>query len=168
MSIRTLLALFFLSLVMASFARADFQFKDNRQEPFPDQWDECSAQGIFSQEKEEVCRYTNSNRYYNGDQGIQLDARLNRIAQEFAEDMANRGYFSHYSPEGRDMRDRLREGGVRYAWAGENIAMGSPTAKTVVRRWMESPGHRRNILTSQFRHLGVGYYQNYWVQVFTD
>lgn len=99
---------------------------------------------------------------------LRLDARLSRVAQAFARDMVRRGYFSHTSPEGRDMSDRFREGRVFYSTAGENIARGAKDGKDVMSMWMESSGHRRNILNSDFNRIGVGNYQNHWVQVFTD
>jgi len=81
--------------------------------------------------------------------------------------------FSHERPDGRSCFTAFDENGVDYHWAGENIAMGQRTPSEVVRAWMDSPGHRENILTSEFGHLGVGVAMDnngrlYWSQNFTD
>ena len=80
--------------------------------------------------------------------------------------------FSHTRPDGRDCFTAFDENGVDYMAAGENIAMGYTDAQDVMDGWMNSPGHRANILDPDFNHIGVGYYvvdgYAYWVQVFTD
>lgn len=58
--------------------------------------------------------------------------------------------------------------GIRYGWAAENIAMRYPSPQAVVEGWMNSPGHRANILNEHLTTLGVGYYEGYWTQCFTD
>jgi uncharacterized protein YkwD len=81
--------------------------------------------------------------------------------------------FSHARPDGRSCFTAFDESGVTYMLAGENIAMGQRTPGEVVRGWMDSPGHRANILNKDFGHLGVGVAMDsngtlYWVQLFTD
>lgn len=98
------------------------------------------------------------------------DSNLNRSARAKSQDMANNNYFSHDSPTYGDPFAMMRNFGVQYQSAGENIAMGQPTPQEVVTAWMNSPGHRKNIMNGSFTHLGIGYVlQNgraYWTQQF--
>jgi uncharacterized YkwD family protein len=98
------------------------------------------------------------------------DANLNRSARAKSQDMATNNYFSHNSPTYGDPFAMMRNFGVQYQSAGENIAMGQPTPAEVVKAWMNSPGHRQNIMNGSYTHLGVGYIvQNgkpYWTQQF--
>jgi uncharacterized protein YkwD len=85
--------------------------------------------------------------------------------------MRDRGYFSHQSPTYGSPFEMLRKFNVDYRSAGENIAVGQTTAAQVVNSWMNSPGHRANILNREYTHLGVGYaaggtYRHYWTQMF--
>lgn len=98
------------------------------------------------------------------------DSNLNRSARAKSEDMAANNYFSHQSPTFGDPFAMMRNFGVLYQTAGENIAKGQPTPQEVVTAWMNSPGHRENILNGSYTHLGVGYVrkygQAYWTQQF--
>lgn len=98
------------------------------------------------------------------------DANLNRSAKAKSEDMAAKNYFAHDSPTYGDPFAMMRNFGVQYQSAGENIAMGQPTPQEVVTAWMNSPGHRANILKPEFNYLGVGYVlkngKAYWTQQF--
>jgi len=92
-----------------------------------------------------------------------LDRRLSLAADRHTEDMVSRRYFSHESLDGSSFLDRIRRSGYlddARSWrAGENIAWGTgwrSTPRSIVRAWMESSGHRANILSSQFRHIGIG------------
>ena len=118
--------------------------------------------------RENVCRLSNVERQKQGRTPLILDSRLSRVAQAHADDMYRRKYFSHRSPEGRDMGDRLDRANVSYGTAGENIAWGQKTETDVTRAWMHSSGHRRNILSRNYKKIGIGRTGNYWVQVFTD
>jgi uncharacterized protein YkwD/uncharacterized membrane protein required for colicin V production len=94
------------------------------------------------------------------------------VARAHARDMWERNYFSHYSPEGEDVGDRLSKAGVRYFVAGENLAL-APTLQTAHTGLMNSEGHRENILNPSFKKIGIGvidngYYGKMFVQVFTD
>lgn len=80
--------------------------------------------------------------------------------------------FSHTRPDGRHFATALKEAGVSYRGAGENIAWGQKTPEQVMNGWMNSAGHRANILNEKYTSIGVGYYQNgsgvnYWTQLFT-
>jgi uncharacterized protein YkwD len=102
------------------------------------------------------------------------DPRLDLAAQRHAQDMLERGYYGHQSPEGAGPADRLRAGGYRARVAGENIAKGLFTPLDAVERWLASSGHRRNLLAREFASTGVGVavgegsrgLEVLWVQVF--
>lgn len=94
------------------------------------------------------------------------------VARAHAQDMWERKYFSHFSPEGKDVGDRLNEGGIKYQLAGENLAL-APTLQTAHTGLMNSEGHRRNILDPEFKKVGIGVIDNgiygkMFVQIFTD
>ena len=80
--------------------------------------------------------------------------------------------FSHTRPNGTSFSTALKEYGISYMAAGENIAYGQRTPQEVVTGWMNSPGHRANILNSNFHKIGIGVYQSngviYWSQLFTN
>lgn len=120
-----------------------------------------------------VVTLTNSARATAGCPALTVDARLTGVAQAHSADMARYDYFSHTSRDGRTPFDRIRAAGYRYSMAAENIAAGQRTPEDVVRAWMNSPGHRANILNCGLRQIGVGYavntasiYQVYWTQNF--
>lgn len=113
---------------------------------------------------------TNVNRSQSGRKALVLDAELCRVAQAKADDMAQRGYFSHNSPTYGSPSQMLKSFGIGYRYMGENIAKGYTSADSVVKGWMNSQGHRENILNASFGKLGVGYNASAktWVQIFTD
>lgn len=117
---------------------------------------------------EEVCQLVKMEREKVSLHSLQLDPLMNAVAQAHAEDMVNNNYFSHYSLDGRSPADRLRAAGVTFSTWGENIAWGYTSPTSVMSAWMNSSGHRANILNSGFRRIGIGYYRNYWVQVFAN
>jgi uncharacterized protein YkwD len=115
----------------------------------------------------EVASLTNAERAKAGCAALRVDARLATSAQGHAADMATNDYFSHVSLDGRTFDQRIRAAGYPSP-GGENIAKGYPTASAVMTGWMNSAGHRANILNCSFTALGVGYDArgNYWVQNF--
>jgi len=116
-----------------------------------------------------VLSLTNSYRSQNGVAALRLDNELCRVAQAKADDMAAKGYFSHQSPTYGSPSDMLKAFGVSYRAMGENIAKGYADANAVMQGWMNSAGHRANILNGTFTKLGVGYNSTArtWVQIFT-
>ncbi len=113
----------------------------------------------------------NQTRTRQGLGQLTLDPQASVVARQHGQDMCARRYFSHTTPEGRQPWDRLKAGGVRFRAAGENIAMGHPTPTDVHRGWMESQGHRENILRPVFTRVGLGLYvcrdgTPYWTQLF--
>jgi len=123
-------------------------------------------------QRDSVLLLTNAARSAAGVQSLVQDSRLTALAVAHARDMAERGYFSHTTPEGKTFSDRLREAGVSGS-AGENIA-GNSSAGGAVQAWLNSSGHRANMVNSTFRRLGAGVYRTlqspytYYVQVFTN
>jgi uncharacterized protein YkwD len=112
-----------------------------------------------------VIAATNAERKAAGCNALAADARLTDAAQQHASDMAAAGYFSHTAQDGRTFDARIRDEGYRSP-GGENIARGQQSAAEVVSDWMDSAGHRRNILDCTFRTIGVGIAGSYWVQDF--
>ena len=111
---------------------------------------------------------TNEQRRRNGLAALQIDTQLSQVAQTKSQDMQRNGYFSHTSPTYGSPFDMMRDFGVSYRTAGENIAQGQRTPQEVVNAWMNSAGHRQNILNGNFTHIGVGYETsgNHWTQMF--
>jgi uncharacterized protein YkwD len=101
---------------------------------------------------------------------LRVDDRLVAAARGHSADMAARDYFEHESPEGEGPGERAAAEGYS-DWSGENIARGQPTAEAVVAAWMDSQGHRRNILDCDSKATGVGAVDSgergiYWTQMF--
>lgn len=115
-----------------------------------------------------VLDLTNAERQKAGLQPLQADTKLMNSARQKSNDMATNNYFSHTSPTYGSPFDQMKSNGITYRSAAENIAMGQRSAEEVVKGWMESPGHRQNILTPEFTHIGIGYDANgkYWTQQF--
>lgn len=117
-----------------------------------------------------VLAEVNAARAKNGLSALTLDANMNRAAAVRAAELAQS--FSHTRPNGSRGLTALNEAGVSYRTAGENIASGQQSAQAVVSAWMNSSGHRANILSSLFGRMGVGQAtiggRTYWVQLFAD
>jgi uncharacterized protein YkwD len=103
----------------------------------------------------EVTALVNRERERNGCGRVRTDERLRTAARRHSQDMADRNYFDHTSPDGRTPWDRARRAGYEQA-IGENIAKGQRTPESVMSAWMNSAGHRRNILNCDARAIGVG------------
>ncbi|RPF53395.1 putative YkwD family protein [Aquisalibacillus elongatus] len=116
--------------------------------------------------EQKVAELTNAERQERGRKPLTYSAELSKVAEAKAKDMYNNNYFSHTSPTYGSPFDMMKQFGISYRTAGENIAKGQPSASAVVQDWMNSSGHRRNILSPDFNRIGVGYYQGYWVQMF--
>ena len=118
--------------------------------------------------EKEVVRLVNKERANAGLSSLKEDWQLSRVARYKSEDMQKNNYFSHTSPTYGSPFNMMKSFGITYKSAGENIAKGYKTPDAVVKGWMNSPGHRANILSSSFTHIGVGYVEkgNYWTQMF--
>jgi uncharacterized YkwD family protein len=118
--------------------------------------------------EEEVIRLVNEIRAQNGLRALTYDWQLSRVARYKSDDMRRNGYFSHNSPTYGTPFQMIKSFGIGYKSAAENIAKGYSTPKAVVDGWMNSSGHRANILNPSFTHIGVGYVKdgNIWTQMF--
>lgn len=123
---------------------------------------------------QQVLTLVNQERAKYGLSALVLDETLNAVAYAHSKDMSDRNYFSHTNPDGLSPFDRMKANGVSYRTAAENIAVGQKTPAQVVDSWMNSEGHRKNILNGNFNKMGIGLYQSksgykyYWTQCFTD
>lgn len=125
----------------------------------------------FSSEALAVLKLVNQERQKNGLDPLELNAPVTNVANVKAKDMAVNNYFSHNSATYGTPFQMLKSFGIHYMSAGENIAAGQRTPEEVMKSWLNSPGHRENILRSSFTHIGIGYYKggsygHYWVQQF--
>lgn len=122
---------------------------------------------IASYERE-VIRLVNEHRRANGLHELSYDWELSRVARIKSQDMKDGGYFAHNSPTYGTPFQMMKNFGIKYKSAAENIAKGYSTPKMVVDGWMNSSGHRANILNPSFTRIGVGYVSdgNYWTQMF--
>lgn len=136
---------------------------------------EAIAAGKAAANRKAVLKIVNSERKKNGRGRLVLDSTLSKAAQKRAKEIAK--HFSHERPDGSDCFTVLKEYDISYDICGENIAAGysQSTAAKVMDLWMNSEGHRKNILYKQFNKIGVGYYKKkgtgskyYWVQIFSD
>ncbi|MFT9493438.1 SafA/ExsA family spore coat assembly protein [Anaerosolibacter sp.] len=121
--------------------------------------------------EKEVVRLVNVERAKNGLQPLKENWELSRVARYKSMDMRDKGYFSHTSPTYGSPFDMMKSFGIPYSTAGENIAMGQKTPADVMKGWMNSEGHRKNILSPSYTEIGVGYAVNskgstYWTQMF--
>ena len=116
----------------------------------------------------EVIRLVNEIRKENGLKPLTANWELSRVARYKSEDMSGNRYFSHTSPTYGTPFQMIRAFGLSYRSAGENIAYGQRTPAAVVNAWMNSSGHRANILNASYTQIGVGYCAsgNYWTQMF--
>ncbi|MER8265507.1 sigma-70 family RNA polymerase sigma factor [Streptomyces griseus] len=118
----------------------------------------------------QVTDLVNAERAKEGCGPVTVNDQLNTAAQRHSADMEANDYFSHTSQDGRDPGDRITAAGYRWSTYGENIAKGQQTPADVMRSWMDSPGHRANILNCSFKEIGVGKQNSgggpVWTQVF--
>ncbi|SDJ04417.1 CAP domain-containing protein [Natribacillus halophilus] len=124
-----------------------------------------------SEFEQEVVRLTNEEREAQGLEPLEIHEELAEVATVKSEDMRDNDYFSHDSPVHGSPFDMISAHGIDYTGAGENIAAGQATPEQVVQGWMESDGHRANIMNSDFTHIGIGHaeggsYGDYWTQMF--
>ena len=125
----------------------------------------------FAAYQQEVVNLVNKERAKYGLSALKSNSSLANVATIKSQDMVNKNYFNHTSPTYGSPFDMMKQFGISYKTAGENIAMGQKTPSEVVTAWMNSEGHRKNILSSSFTQIGVGVAKNangqlYWTQMF--
>ncbi|KIZ15843.1 CAP domain-containing protein [Streptomyces natalensis] len=115
-----------------------------------------------------ILEIVNSERSKAGCSPLTLNAKLNKAAQDHSKDMAGHSNMSHTGSDGSSPGDRITQAGYNWTAYGENVAYGYSTPESVMRGWMSSPGHKRNILDCSFKEMGVGLAQpgDYWTQDF--
>jgi len=123
--------------------------------------------------EKKVVELVNIERQKAGLQALTLDSEISNVARTKAKDMAVNNYFAHQSPTYGSAGDMLTKFGIRWSAWGENLASGQKNSESVVAAWMNSEGHRANIMSPDFSRIGVGYVINssgtpYWTQVFAD
>ena len=129
---------------------------------------ESQQQSELSEFEVQVVELTNAERAKQGLAPLQIDNELSKVARDKSKDMATNGYFDHNSPVHGSPFDMVKSYGINYNAAGENIAKGQRSPEEVVNAWMNSPGHRANIMNGSFTHIGVGFVEqgNHWTQMF--
>ncbi|WP_078554905.1 CAP domain-containing protein [Bacillus alkalicellulosilyticus] len=131
------------------------------EEPSLEQW-----KAIEEGAEQQVLDITNAIRLLHEMDPLQWDAKVAKVAYRHSEDMNVNNYFSHVSPTKGELGDRLDEGEVKYQIAGENIAANYVDSIAAVEGWLNSEGHRKNLLSEEFTHLGVGVHEAYYTQNF--
>lgn len=132
--------------------------------------DKYVAESTADRYAREVLELVNKERAKAGLEELKLSSDLNAVALMRAKELTEE--FSHTRPNGKDCFTALTEAGIVYSSVGENIAAGQETPKKVVESWMNSEGHRANILSENYTQMGLGYYQSskgyqyYWAQIF--
>jgi uncharacterized protein YkwD len=121
-------------------------------------------------EESQVFTLLNQVRAQYGRGALKCDLAGSQVARAHSQDMCNKGYFSHTSPDGKAPWDRLKAAGVPFSSAGENIAMGYQSPQAVHDGWMGSPGHQQNMLSASWTRVGIGLVRcggtPYWTEVF--
>lgn len=118
--------------------------------------------------EQQVISLVNKERQKAGLKPLKENWELSRVARFKSQDMHDKGYFDHNSPTYGSPFKMIKDFGISYNYAGENIAYGQRTPEEVMKAWMNSSGHRANILSPNFTQIGVGYVKdgNYWTQQF--
>lgn len=131
-----------------------------------------TAVNVDPASEERMLELLNAERAKAGLSPLTLDDKLREVARSHSKDMFARGYFSHNTPDGLTPFDRMDQAGIKYTTAGENLAL-APDTDIAHRGLMNSPGHKANILTPEFRKIGIGVidggkYGKIFSQEFTD
>lgn len=121
--------------------------------------------------EQQILDLTNAERTKLGLKPLKWNEELAKLARAHSQDMVDRNFFSHENPDGKSPFDRMREAGIDYRISAENIAAGQASPEKAVAEWMNSEGHRKNILKPELEELGVGIarggkYGIYWTQTF--
>ena len=127
--------------------------------------------GVIAVFQKEVVRLVNVERQKQGLGKLSLNAKLSNVATLKSQDMINKNYFDHTSPTYGSPFDMMKQFNISYKTAGENIAKGQKTPAEVVKAWMNSQGHRENILNKNYTEIGIGVAKDangtlYWTQMF--
>ncbi|MET1179164.1 CAP domain-containing protein [Peribacillus simplex] len=121
--------------------------------------------------EQQVLSLVNEERSKRDLPSLKMDTAISQVAILKSEDMRDSNYFNHTSPSYGSPFEMMKSFGISYKYAGENIAAGQPSADSVMKSWMNSPGHKANILNKNYTHIGIGHvtggkYTHYWTQQF--
>lgn len=141
---------------------------NNQQVEAPVKTPTSNGNQSVSEFEKQVVDLTNAERTKAGLKPLEIHSPLMAVAHAKSADMAKNNYFSHTSPTYGSPFDQIKSAGISYRSAGENIAQGQRTPQQVVQAWMDSPGHRQNIMNANYTHIGVGFVEDgyYWTQQF--
>lgn len=164
-----LLVLFALSGCMIEPIEIEVSPTESLKIGFPEQVDPVD---LITYEQQ-MLDLVNAARAEEGKPALQYDPQVAKVAQLKAQDLLTTNYFDHESPNYGSPSEMLTEFGIDWRASGENIAAGQLSVEEVHEGWMNSPGHRENIMADMFTHVGFGFvegggdYGTYWVQMFT-
>ena len=150
----------------------NIELEDTPQEMAPpSDFDDSAPMEMATSMAQQVLNITNSQRARVGASPLRLQSQLIAAAQAHSNDMARHLFMSHTGSNGSSMADRIRRHGYRGGWLAENVAMGQSSSQDVMRAWMNSSGHRKNILRRNYRYMGIAYARGrnnrlYWTQTF--
>lgn len=152
-------------------AKAPEQTQQNTKAQQSENTDKAEQTKDASQFEQKVVDLVNQEREKQGLKPLTLNKKLSDVARTKSKDMMDKGYFDHNSPTYGSPFDMMKQFGIEYTTAGENIAKGQQSPEDVMNAWMNSDGHRKNILNPDFTEIGVGYVKGdttYWTQQFID
>lgn len=150
-------------------AKAPEQTQQNTKAQQSENTDKSEQTKDASQFEQKVVDLVNQEREKQGLKPLTLNKKLSDVARTKSKDMMDKGYFDHNSPTYGSPFDMMKQFGIEYTTAGENIAKGQQSPEDVMNAWMNSDGHRKNILNPDFTEIGVGYVKGdttYWTQQF--
>ncbi|MCR8924706.1 CAP domain-containing protein [Priestia megaterium] len=150
-------------------AQAPEQTQQNTKAQQSENTDKAEQTKDASQFEQKVVDLVNQEREKQGLKSLTLNKKLSDVARTKSKDMMDKGYFDHNSPTYGSPFDMMKQFGIEYTTAGENIAKGQQSPEDVMNAWMNSDGHRKNILNPDFTEIGVGYVKGdttYWTQQF--
>ncbi|MCF8890272.1 CAP domain-containing protein [Priestia megaterium] len=150
-------------------AQAPEQTQQNTKAQQSENTDKAEQTKDASQFEQKVVDLVNQEREKQGLKPLTLNKKLSDVARTKSKDMMDKGYFDHNSPTYGSPFDMMKQFGIEYTTAGENIAKGQQSPEDVMNAWMNSDGHRKNILNPDFTEIGVGYVKGdttYWTQQF--
>ncbi|MDC0705318.1 CAP domain-containing protein [Priestia aryabhattai] len=150
-------------------AKAPEQTQQNTKAQQSENTDKTEQTKDASQFEQKVVDLVNQEREKQGLKPLTLNKKLSDVARTKSKDMMDKGYFDHNSPTYGSPFDMMKQFGIEYTTAGENIAKGQQSPEDVMNAWMNSDGHRKNILNPDFTEIGVGYVKGdttYWTQQF--
>lgn len=150
-------------------AKAPEQTQQNTKAQQSENTDKIEQTKDASQFEQKVVDLVNQEREKQGLKPLTLNKKLSDVARTKSKDMMDKGYFDHNSPTYGSPFDMMKQFGIEYTTAGENIAKGQQSPEDVMNAWMNSDGHRKNILNPDFTEIGVGYVKGdttYWTQQF--